>query len=145
MTKESRKELALQYFKDKFHCSQSVLAAYADELGLTEEQALKLGGCMGSGLRKGEVCGACLGALMVLGLKYGQADKADLESRMKANQASDSFLEEFEKRNGSYICNDLLGCDLKTKEGLEYASENKLFTEFCPKVVASAMDILGKM
>lgn len=35
----NHEEKALSYFKDKFHCSQSVLAAYAEELGLTEEQA----------------------------------------------------------------------------------------------------------
>ena len=41
----THEEKALSYFKDKFHCSQSVLAAYADELGLTEEQALKIAAC----------------------------------------------------------------------------------------------------
>ena len=49
-------EKALSYFQDKFHCSQSVLAAYAEELGLTEEQALKIAYCLNSGMRKGEVC-----------------------------------------------------------------------------------------
>lgn len=139
---QNKKTLALQYFSDKFHCSQSVLAAYSQDLGLTERQALKLGGCMGSGLRKGEVCGACLGALMVLGLKYGQSDKNDLTSRLKSNQVSDDFLNMFVRINGSYICNELLGCDLKTKEGLDFAENNNLFTEFCPKIVASAIDIL---
>ena len=138
-------ELALKYFEDKFHCSQSVLAAYADEFGLTEEQALKLGACFGSGVRKGEICGACSGALMVLGLKYGQANKEDIESRLKTTQVTDLFLDKFASENGSYICNDLLGCDLATKEGVEYAMENHLFTEFCPKMVASAMKILEEM
>ena len=68
----THEEKALSYFQDKFHCSQSVLAAYAEELGLTEEQALKIAYCLNSGMRKGEVCGACSGALLVLGLKYGQ-------------------------------------------------------------------------
>ena len=36
-------------------------AAFKDEIGLTEKQALKLGACFGSGMRKGEVCGACTG------------------------------------------------------------------------------------
>ena len=49
------KEKALDYFSRNFHCSQAVLAAYADKCGLTEEQALRLGGCFGSGMRKGEV------------------------------------------------------------------------------------------
>ena len=49
------KEKAVNYFSQKLHCSQSVLAAFADECGITEEQALKLGSCFGSGMRKGEV------------------------------------------------------------------------------------------
>ena len=40
----THKEKALQYFSDKFHCSQAVLAAFAPELEITEEQALRLGG-----------------------------------------------------------------------------------------------------
>ena len=46
----THKEKALQLFVDKFHCSQAVLAAFADECGITEEQALKLGACFGSGM-----------------------------------------------------------------------------------------------
>ena len=34
-------EKAKKYFEQKYHCSQAVLAAFAEELGLTEEQALK--------------------------------------------------------------------------------------------------------
>ena len=64
----THKDQALQLFSEHFHCSQAVLAAFAPECGLSHEQALKLGACFGSGMRKGEVCGACTGALMVLGL-----------------------------------------------------------------------------
>lgn len=88
----THKEKALAYFNDKFHCSQAVLAAYAEECGISEKQALKLGACFGSGMRKGEVCGACTGALMVLGLLYGQCDKNDSESRQIANEVNDKSL-----------------------------------------------------
>lgn len=138
-------EVALDFFNNKFHCSQAVLAAYAKELGLTEEQALKLGACFGGGVRKGELCGACSGALMVLGLKYGQAKQEDINSRLKTDQVTDDFLEKFTVENGSYLCNELLNCDMKTQEGIDYAVEHKLFTEFCPKMVASAMKILEEM
>ena len=84
----THKEKALDYFSRKFHCSQAVLAAFADECGLTEKQALMLGACFGGGMRKGEVCGACTGALMVLGTLYGQYDEADLESRETANRVN---------------------------------------------------------
>lgn len=141
----THEEKALSYFQDKFHCSQSVLAAYAEELGLTEEQALKIAYCLNSGMRKGEVCGACSGALLVLGMKYGQCKKDDLESRARANQKTIEFLERFKKENGTYICNDLLGCDISTAEGTHYAMEHNSFTEVCPKMVASAVRILENM
>ena len=51
----THKERALGLFERKYHCSQAVLAAFAEECGLTEVHALKLGACFGSGLRKGEV------------------------------------------------------------------------------------------
>ena len=141
----THKEKALNYFGQKFHCSQSVLAAFADECGITEEQALKLGACFGGGMRKGEVCGACTGALMVLGLLYGQSDSTDLESRMTANKVNEEMMERFAKKCGSYICNDLLKCDISTPEGVQYALDNKLFVEFCPIMVENAVDILEEI
>lgn len=141
----THKDKALKYFSDKFHCSQAVLAAYAEELGLTEEQALKVAYCFNSGMRKGEVCGACSGALMVIGMKYGQSEKDDLDSRKKANQKTVEFLEKFKKKNSSYICNELLGCDISTAEGVQYAMDNNCFTDICPKMVASAVEILEEM
>ncbi|MBR4915140.1 MAG: C_GCAxxG_C_C family protein [Clostridiales bacterium] len=141
----THKEKAVDYFSRKFHCSQAVLAAFAPECGLTEEQALKLGACFGSGMRKGEVCGACTGALMVLGSLYGQYDKADPESRERANKVNDLMMEGFAKKCGSYICNDLLKCDISTPEGRKFALDNNLFTEFCPIMVANAVDVLEEI
>lgn len=141
----THKEKALMYFERKFHCSQAVLAAYAEECGISEVQALKLGACFGSGMRKGEVCGACTGALMVLGLMYGQYDETDTMSRQIANQVNDKMMNRFAEVCGSYICNDLLKCDISTKEGVEYALDNNLFTEFCPKMVANAVDVLEQI
>ena len=141
----THKEKAVDYFNRKFHCSQAVLAAFAPECGLTEEQALKLGACFGSGMRKGEVCGACTGALMVLGALYGQYDKADPESRERANKVNDLMMEGFAKKCGSYICNDLLKCDISTPEGRKFALDNNLFTEFCPIMVANAVDVMEEI
>lgn len=141
----THKEKALDYFSNHFHCSQAVLAAFAKECGLTDEQALKLGACFGSGMRKAEVCGACTGALMVLGALYGQCDKDDLESRRIANEVNDRMMDQFAETCGSYLCRDLLKCDISTPEGVAYARENQLFTEFCPQMVANAVDILEQM
>ena len=141
----NHKEKALEYYGKKFHCSQAILAAFAEECGLTEKQALKMGACLGSGMRKGEVCGACTGALVVLGALYGQYDQNDLESRLLANEVNDKMMNRFKEVCGSYICNDLLKCDISTKEGVHYAIDNKLFTEFCHQMVANAVDILEQI
>ena len=141
----NHKEKALDYFNRKFHCSQAVLAAYAQECGLTEEQALKLGACFGSGMRKGEVCGACTGALMVLGALYGQYDKSNEKSRLVANEVNDKMMNLFKEKCGSYLCNELLQCDTSTKDGIDYALSKNLFTEFCPQMVANAVDILERI
>ncbi len=133
-------EKAVQYYESGYLCSQAVLAAYAEEYGLTEEQALKLGTCLGMGMRKGEVCGACTGALMVLGLLHD-----DPKNRKAANENSERFLNGFRDANGSYLCNDLLGCDVRMPEGVQYARDHHLFTEFCPKMVASAVEILEEI
>ena len=74
-----RTEIAKDYFSKKCHCSQAVLASFADALGITEETALKFGSCFGGGMRKGEVCGACTGALMALGMKFGMSEIGDLK------------------------------------------------------------------
>lgn len=141
----NKRDKAKEYFSQSMHCSQAVLASFSKECGISEEQAFKLGSCFGGGMRKGEVCGACTGALMVLGLLYGQGFIGDLDGREQSNIINDLMMERFKEVNGSYICNDLLGCDIATLEGIQKAREEGLFTEFCPKMVASAVDILEEI
>lgn len=126
-------------------CSQAVLAAYAKELGITQAQALSIGTAFGTGMRRGEVCGACTGALMVLGLKYGQQDIGDPESRRIVYEKTAEFLRKFEEAKGSCICQKLLGYDPSTEDGLRHIRENRLFEEFCPTLVKAAMEILEEM
>lgn len=138
-------EKAVSLYKQSFYCSQAVFAAFAEELGIDENTALKTGSCFGGGMCKGEVCGACTGALMVLGMKYGRDKPDDWEKKTKANDMANRFLDCFKEKNGSYICNDLLGCDISTTEGKTYAREQKMFSELCPKLVESAAEILDQM
>ena len=141
----TRQEKALKYFADGFHCSQAVFASFADRCGITEEQALKIGACFGSGMRKGEVCGACSGALMVLGSLYGQHDLSDTESRQVANEVNDRMVKGFEEACGSYLCRGILGYDISTPEGRESARKKNLFRELCPQMVANAMAVLEEI
>ncbi|MBO7714789.1 MAG: C_GCAxxG_C_C family protein [Methanobrevibacter sp.] len=131
-------EEAVQLFEDGYVCSQAVLAVFCEEFGLSREQAFKISISFGGGMRKGEVCGACTGAIMALGLKYG-------ENKSKSDEMCVKFLDSFEKENGSYICRDLLDCDIRTEEGIKYAIDNNLFKEICPKMVESAVKIAQEL
>ena len=134
----SKIDEAVQLFEGKYMCSQAVFAVFSEELGISRGDAFKIGACFGSGMRQAEVCGACTGALMALGLKYG-------ESKQKCDEVSDRFFEEFINENGSYICRDLIDCDISTPEGVKYARDNNLFRKICPLMVASAVDITEKI
>ncbi len=131
-------EEAVQLFEDGYMCSQAVLAVFCEEFGLSREQAFKISISFGGGMRKGEVCGACTGAIMALGLKYG-------ENKSKSDEMCVKFLDSFKKENGSYICRDLLDCDIRTEEGIKYAIDNNLFKEICPKMVESATKIAQEL
>ena len=138
-------EEAVQLFEDGYMCSQAVLAVFCEEFGLSREQAFKISISFGGGMRKGEVCGACTGALMALGLLYGQSHIGDQDERQRSNGINDLMMERFQEANGSYICNDLLGYDISTPEGAQRAREDGLFVDLCPKMVASAVDILERI
>lgn len=141
----THEEKATGYFRGGYICSQAVLAAFSGDCGISEEQALRLGSCFGSGMRKGEVCGACSGALMVLGLMYGQDKVPDAETRARTNALTEKFLESFSQKCGSYICKELLGCDISTPQGAEYARSKKLFSDICPKLVGASASILEQV
>ena len=138
----SHVETAVDLYNGAYICSQAVFAGFAEELGLSKEDALKISSGFGGGMRKGEVCGACVGALMAIGLKYGQTNEDDAENRNKTNKLCEEFLDEFASENGSYICNELLGIEFTSEDGMKYAIENNLFSEICLKMVASATKIL---
>ena len=47
---EERIEKAVALFKEGYNCSQSVVAAFADMYGFTQEQALKMAASFGGGI-----------------------------------------------------------------------------------------------
>ena len=116
MELEERIVKAGELFKSGYNCSQSVVAAFADMYGFTQEQALHMSASFGGGIgRMRMTCGAACGLFMLAGL-----EKCALEGRDRASKAANYALvqqlaEEFKHRNGSLICADLLG--LKKPEG----------------------------
>jgi C_GCAxxG_C_C family probable redox protein len=142
----SKREEAIQCFKDTFNCSQSVFSTFAEENGLEKEKALKIGCGFGAGMaRMGETCGAVTGAFMAIGLKYGKSVPEDTPAREKTYAKMHEFVNEFKTKNKSITCRQLVGCDLGTPEGHKYAVENNIFASVCKNLVGDAADILEKI
>ena len=62
---EDRIQKAVELFKSGYNCSQSVVAAFADMYGFTQEQALRMSASFGGGIgRMRETCGAACGMFL---------------------------------------------------------------------------------
>ena len=101
-------DAAYTWFLKGYNCSQSVVAAFAPQLGLTEEMALRLSAGFGAGIgRMREVCGAFCGVVTVLSMVY--ADPADPKDKSRMYALVQQAAEQYRTRNGgSIICRELL-------------------------------------
>jgi C_GCAxxG_C_C family probable redox protein len=128
---------------DNYNCSQSVLAAFGNDYGLSDEMSFKIAGSFGGGMgRLGKTCGAVSGALMVLGLRYAQTQPGDQQKKEKNYEMVREFIKQFTAKNGSCLCSELLGYDISTPEGAKAAKEKGVFSTVCGKIVADAAEIV---
>ena len=51
-----------------YNCCQSVIVCFAEDCGITQEQAYALGAQFGGGMGRASACGAIIGGLMALGM-----------------------------------------------------------------------------
>ena len=126
-------------------CGQVVLSHYADELGLTYDEANRIASAFGGGSGMGETCGAVIGALMVLGMKFGHNGPDDMEHRDELMAKRARFIEKWKAQRVSCMCNILLGDDISTPEGLGRILEAGTMLTLCPDLVLDAITIIDSM
>jgi len=96
--KQTSIEKANKYFKGNCNCSQSVFAAFAPQLSLSQELALKIASPFGGGMaHMDEACGAVTGGLMVIGLKYGMSNLEDLDAKERTYEIAEQFLNNLQR------------------------------------------------
>ena len=110
-------EEALSLFKEGFSCSQAVFAAYAKDLGMDYEMALKVSQAFGGGMggMRGE-CGAVTGAYMVISLRHGRTKAEDGQARLKTFNLVKEFASRFKEIHQTTVCRNLL----EGKSGTHY-------------------------
>lgn len=129
----TKQEYAVQLHKKGFNCCQSVVCAFAEELGF--EEATLFRASEGFGLGMGNMkntCGSVCGMNLCLGLLNSAGDiEAPLTTKQAtmglAAQNTDRFLAE----HGSVICEELKGrtglpvvpCDVCIADAVRYVEE----------------------
>ena len=104
----NKADSAEELFRMGYNCSQSVYAAFAEDLGMSVEEAAKRASPFGAGFGKlREVCGAVSG--MVLVHLCGYQDPTDAAGKQALYALVQRLCGSFEKSEGSLICRELLG------------------------------------
>jgi C_GCAxxG_C_C family probable redox protein len=143
----NKSDKAIEYFKSKFNCSQSVFAVFGTDYGLSENDCLRIGCAFGGGMgRQQFTCGAVTGALMALGLKYGKTLGDSEDKKQETYMKTREFFTEFNKTHGSSTCKELLnGLDMNDPVDNKKIIDQGLYEINCEKYVADAVKIVEKI
>jgi C_GCAxxG_C_C family probable redox protein len=142
-----KSDMATEEFLSGYNCAQSVLSAFCEETGIADDMALKISCGLGAGMgRNQEVCGAVTGGILILGLRYGRGINEEQSATTLTYQKTREFMSLFAKRNGSYICRELLvGCDLTTEAGQQEFKDKDLKNRVCKVCVQNAIELLEQI
>ena len=106
-----RVQKAEDLFKSGYNCSQSVIGAVCDDLGLDFDTAMKFSEGFGGGMgRMRLTCGAVSGMVMAVGMVMSRGD-ADGDTRAEVYAKVHELADKFSAENGTIICSQLLGLD----------------------------------
>ncbi len=145
MQQSPAEERALAYFHQDYNCAQSVFAAFAEQMSVSEELALRLSAGFGAGVgRMRGMCGAFSGLTMLAGFRHGNLtgnpdDKEHIFSLVREQAAA--FKAEF----GTLTCRELLHLDTDVQEGARPNARTQAYYDarpcercvaFCAKLAA---------
>ena len=145
--KQERMRRAEELFMQGFNCSQSVVAAFVDLYGYTEEQALRMSAGFGAGIGRMRMsCGAFNGMALLAGLDCGSVTPGDREGKSYNYKVVQELAARFREEHGSLICSELL--KLKRGKGISYMASERT-TEYyktrpCVKQIISAAKIYAE-
>jgi C_GCAxxG_C_C family probable redox protein len=146
INKQERIQRAESLFMQGFNCSQSVVAAFADIYGYTEEQALRMSAGFGAGIGRMRMsCGAFNALALLAGLDCGSVTPGDREGKSYNYKVVQQLAERFREEHGSLICAELL--KLKKGAPLSYEASERTAeyykTRPCVNQIISAAKIFA--
>ncbi|MFG6393005.1 MAG: C-GCAxxG-C-C family protein [Lachnospiraceae bacterium] len=141
----NRREAAMENFLKGYNCTQSVLLAFEDLLPMENRKeiicmASSFGGGMG---RLREVCGSVSGMFLVAGLLYGYEGPETGQKKTELYTRIQELAHRFEEQNGSIVCRELLGLDVKREKPVPEARTDEYYKKRpCKELIGMAAGIL---
>ncbi|HEY9055342.1 MAG TPA: C-GCAxxG-C-C family protein [Rectinemataceae bacterium] len=137
----TRAEKAVALHNAGSACSQAVFAVFARDLGIDYALAHRLACGFGGGVgRRGMICGAVSGGVLVLSVLYGSTRSEDQEAKLKTYDAVAKFLDAMEKSKGSLQCRTLLGgLDLWKEADRDEMKAKGLSDSVCNSLIADVV------
>lgn len=146
---QKRVEQAVDNFMHGYGCCQSVIAAFADIYGLSDEMAKRIGAGFGGGVgRMRMMCGAVSGIVTLAGLDCGQTKGDDREGKSACYKVVQELLNKSKAQNGSLICAEILGLNGHDKAVSSYEASPRTAKYYksrpCAAKVESAARIFAE-
>ncbi len=142
MTKQEAIDKALLYFDEGYACSQSMLLAFSKEFKVDENTAKLISSTFGGGMgRLREKCGALTGGFMVIGLKYGNLDPKDMDTKLAAYRKVRELNKKVEAIYGTTSCAEILKKHATEAE----VADRKHHKIICRRVVGNVAEIVYDM
>ena len=147
LTGMQAEEKALHYFHQGFNCAQSVFAAMADQVGMSETAALRFSSAFGAGLgRMRGTCGAFSGLCMVAGFCKGNLT-GNPDDKEVIFSLTRELAEAFKKEFGSLTCRELLHLDTEMENSARPSERTSFYYEArpCERCVAFCASLAQKL
>ena len=140
----TRREAAMDNFRQGYNCAQSVVLAFEDILPVDKVQLSKLACSFGGGMgRLREVCGAVSSMFIIAGLLYGYDGPETGEIKAEHYARIQELAGRFEKKHGSLICRELLGLSVRHDVPLPEARTDEYYKKRpCVEIVGDAAEIM---
>lgn len=114
---ERMNKRAVSYLKQYDSCTQSILWAFMEELGLQNRMVLRAGGAMQGGMMSSLTCGVHTAGLMILGLMVGRERlESGLDGMMPIILPAQRLVQTLTMRIGGHSCLEMTGVDFTDLE-----------------------------
>lgn len=146
-------QLAYEYELKYFGCSQTTLAGLIEAFGIGGQDLLRASTCLAGGIaRRGHVCGALSGGLMMIGFLTGRDDLEMFPQYQRAMDYGNRLYMKFRDEFGTVSCSEIQkikfgrSFDLQNPEERE-ALHNKMaeMKDGCQSVTSAGARLAGEV